>query len=365
MLRLRSKLWIILLVSVLSLAPNRSLRSDVPGGGGPALSPTDTTNCRLCAGDLDVPVVSLAPAELDSLARAFAELNQARIARLDSLFLAGEFGSPDSRSARRTARRTAHLAARIACLNAYRFLFRYATDTCRVYEFNESTFAEIFRRYSDPGLFCIARLERGRIGLGRVCIRYNLDQYLESETIMGGKRMKFRVKDAEVGDNRLRMLSLDLPTGSANIVEVLLAEHYTCEVEYARSEGPPTPYELFLVKNIHGGWLRKWGMHHPTAFMFWVTPQIPEPSLTISSPSELLVGVRIYIPHLKLGLPLLPDINLDDLRNIELPQPILKMEYLHEERHPDWLETDDSFGFTDWKGSGEVPPDVRRRFPDD
>ena len=100
----------------------------------------------------------------------------------------------------------------------------------------------------------------------------------------------------------------------------------------------------------------------PTAFMFWSTPQ-DSPSLEF--PSVPLVGVRIYVPKLKFKLPfIIPDVNIDDLRTMELPEPLLEMSYLREHRYPDWIETDDSFNFRRWTGHGEVPSGIRAQFPD-
>ena len=89
------------------------------------------------------------------------------------------------------------------------------------------------------------------------------------------------------------------------------------------------------------------------------------PAATPELPPIPLVGVRIYIPGLRLRLPFfLPDINFDDLRELELPMPILEVEYLRQHRQPSWLGTSDNLNFKDWKGHGPVPPALRLRFPD-
>jgi hypothetical protein len=322
-----------------------------------AATPADT--CPLCAEILPVPVVRLEPALLDSLARADALFNQARLAQIDSLLQAGDFGAPD----RDEARRAAHLLARVSTANSYRYLARFAADTEHVWEASESTLVEVASRYSDVSLVCIARLERLRMGLGHACLHYALDEDGEGETVLGGKRMRWDIRDEKLGGERRRVLRLDLPSGSSDMVEVMLGAHYSFAFEQRRNDGPPGPYEWFVVKDIRGGWLRKWGTHQPTAFMFWSSPlRRSQPEL----PDAPLVGVRIYVPHLKLKLPfILPDINFDDLREIDLPQPILEMAYLRDGRHPSWLEIDAWLGFKGWKGNGAVPQHVRRAFPDD
>jgi hypothetical protein len=314
--------------------------------------------CPLCAETLAVPIVPLGPAAVDSMLRGWDRFNREQLARLDSLFLAGRYGDPKSEEARRAV----HRLAQISTVNAYRDLARLGTDTTRVYEASEATLHRAFQDYSDAGLICIARLKRLRFGLGRVCMHYDLSNVKEGRTVQGGKPLRYRVEDVKLDGQMRRVLRIDLPTGTADVVEVLLSEHYTFEVEYVRSAGPPAPYEWFLVHDIQGGWLRKWGTHRPTAFMFWVTPQLPPRT---SLPERPLAGVRIYIPNLKWKLPFfIPDIGLDDLRTVELPQPILSMRYLREHRFPGWLEAHAQLGFEDWGGFGPLPPEIRRRFPD-
>lgn len=63
-------------------------------------------------------------------------------------------------------------------------------------------------------------------------------------------------------------------------------------------------------------------------------------------------------------MPLLPDLNFDDLREIELPMPVLKVDDLRQSRYPHWLGTSRDLGFKNWEGWGPVPPDIRLRFPE-
>ena len=344
-----------------------------------AVEPYDPPQtCPLCSGDLAVPVVPLTPARLDSLAGARARGNAAQIGRIDSLFKAGYYGSPKTHEARRAA----HLVARLTLVNGYPDLVRLASDKTRVYEADEAALQTVNERYSDVLLFAAARLKRVRLGLGRACLQYDVETNGEGQSAHGGKRLRWRVTEATVGGKTRRLLSLDLPTATDDVVEVLLAPHYTFRVEYEHIEGPPA-YDFYLVHDIQGGWLRRSGTHRPSAFMYWVTPLAPiaaEMARTASVaggtngkhtvpavdlPETPLVGVRIYIPGLRLRLPaFLPDINFDDLREIEPPMPILEMEYLKKRNQPAWLGSSDHLGFKDWKGYGSLPPAIRSRFPD-
>jgi len=99
----------------------------------------------------------------------------------------------------------------------------------------------------------------------------------------------------------------------------------------------------------------------PAAFLFWVSPlDAPLESL----PETPLVGIRIHVPGLRFELPsILPDIDLDDLRALDLPLPLLQVGYIHQGRLPAWLGRDGAFALKDWRGLGPVPAAVRERFP--
>jgi hypothetical protein len=349
----------VLLCAALAVVPGaRTSRGGglPPADASPPVAVRGTPACPLC-GDLDVPVVTFTAADADSLARFYSTTNEARLARLDSLWRDGRFGTPSGSEARERA----HVLARLVTLNAYSYVARFATDSTCVHETTGPDLEAAFRTYSDPGLYPIVRLRRARMGLGRVCLRYDLRDDLDTQAQMGRKRVRVRVQDGEIDGLRRRVLSMNLPTGLDDVVEVLMTGHYTCAVEHVRRDGPPAPYELYLIRGIEGGWLRKWGTHRPEALMFWVTPCRPEPDAWDVEP---LAGVRLYVPRLHLQLPLLPDLDFDDLREVDLPQPILDLDYLRRRRHPAWLHTQSSLGFDGWCGIGPTPDDLRRRFPD-
>lgn len=331
----------------------------VPASLPPTLPPAalvQRAGCPLCTPDAEGRIVHLRAGDVDSLGHAYAAHNEAEIARIDSLYRAGALGAPGG------ARAAAHLMARLRTWNAYTYVARYATDPECVYEASESTLTHAFRTFSDPGLYPIARLRRARMGQGRICLRYDLQQDLDTTSQMGAKSVRVRTRTLEVGGARRRVLCMDLATGLDARVEVLMSEHYTCSVERLLLEGELGPYDLVVLDDIEGGWLRKWGTHAPRALVFWATP----PHLSAAAPPPApLVGVRIYVPRLRLALPsLLPDIGFDDLREIDLPQPILGLEALRRNALPEWLSVTPAPGLAGWVGHGPLPEELRRRFPD-
>ena len=89
------------------------------------------------------------------------------------------------------------------------------------HEIENETFRELVRRYSDVSLFSIVRLERLRLGLGHVCMRYAVEPKGEGEVVQGGTHLRWRIKDTEVAGAKRRVLSIELPTGLDDVVEVL------------------------------------------------------------------------------------------------------------------------------------------------
>jgi hypothetical protein len=311
--------------------------------------------CPLCRIE-GVPIVRLTASAVDSLGLAYADANEAMLGRLDSLYRAGHFGDAGSRSARGAVQ----LAARLSTRNAYSYVADFAVDSTRVYEADEAALVHAFSTFTDPGLYPITRLRRARMGFGWVCLQYDLEHDLDTLVAMGGKRVRVRTRDVVAAGEPRRVLSMMLPTGLDDVVEVMVPKHYVCRVEHRRIEGPPAPYELFLLHDIRGLLLRKWGTHAPRAIMFWTTPR--DRALDASE-ADALVGVRIYVPALHLRVPLLPDVGFDDLREIDLPQPIVRLDYVRAAAHPEWLDGR-AAGFDGWSGHGPVPPIVRERFPD-
>jgi hypothetical protein len=96
--------------------------------------------------------------------------------------------------------------------------------------------------------------------------------------------------------------------------------------------------------------------------MFWSTPRsIQRQQL----PRLPLVGSAIYVPNVHLELfSILPDVDFNDLRLLDLPQPILKRSYVLSKEYPDWMKRGEPRGFKDWDSVGPIPPDLQIRFPD-
>jgi hypothetical protein len=308
-------------------------------------------SCPLCRQPGEFVVLS--EGDLLTVATALAEENAVRIAEIDARFRQGAFGDPDSRRARKKA----HRLARVSLPNLYHYLFGFANDPDQTYETGEAPLARIAAEFLEPLLFPVARLSRVRMGKGRGCVRYDLDEPGSGWTKMGGKVRRYQVTDMEIDGQPRRVLAIAYQSASAGSAEILVAEHYSFEVAHVRDPGPPAPYELFVVRSLEGVWVRHRGVHRPEAFAYWVASGD-------SDSRAPLAGVRVYFPGLRFVLPwFLPDIDLEDLRTLGLPMPFLSAGFVRGHRQPDWLEADETLDFEDWVGVGPLPAGVRERFP--
>jgi hypothetical protein len=322
-------------------------------------SPPEPVAGLACASMAAVtPVERLSGEALTSMAAAFAGRNEGVIDRLDAQLKAGAYGPPGAAAMTR-----ARAAAKVSLLNVYHFLFELASDADRVLEVDEAALEPVYRSFTDSGLFPSALLVQGRLGRGRVCLRYDLSRERSGRTVLGGLPLRYRVKNERIEGTCRRVLSLIHPSGSVSHFEALIAEHYCFRISRTLSSGPPAPYQLYAAHEVEGGWVRRWGLHRPAAFIFWASPAASDPPQ--APVASALAGVRVYIPGLRLDLPVLPSIGLNDLRTLELPRPLLRVDYVRSGRCPRWLvERGEELQMADWQGLGPTPPRVRERFPD-
>jgi hypothetical protein len=313
--------------------------------------------CPLDEGLPAAAVVRLTGKDWYEAARSLARGNQEHLARIDALLRSGAFGPPRAAEARRQA----HLMARLSLLNVYAYVFRYAEDRERVHEADAHALSAVFASFCEPAIFPLARLQRVRMGRSHVCARYDLGAPGAGQTVLGGHGLRYVIRDQWIEGQRRRVMAVEWRSGSVGSTVILLADHYCFAVSRSRSDGPPGPYELYSAHDLHGAWVRRFGVHRPAAFMFWTSP------LDTASgrlPRVPLVGIRIYVPSLRFELPsILPDIDLDDLRTLDLPLPLVEVAYLRQGRQPAWLPLEGDLDIRDWRGVGPVPPGVRARFP--
>jgi hypothetical protein len=347
---------LVLAVVTAALAPAR------PGEGDPsaaaatplAVESEGASECPLHS--LSLSAVPTVPTR-EALARvdAIASANTAEIERLDARWRAGEFGPPRSREADDAVRRL----ARVRLRNWYSFVLSFSGDD-EVRALEAATIEQISNRYSDSIVFPAPRLRAVLAGRGWICARYDLggsDE--EGTTVLGGRQTRYSVKKARVGGHERRVLAVDWRSASVGKVEILFADRYGFRLQRRELSDEQGPYDLFLALDVFGAWVHHFGIHRPAAFAFWAA----HPARGTRDVSDLRVGSALYIPHLRLRLPLLPDIGLNDLRVLDPPVPLLPVEDLVRGALPEWLPTD-GVDLADWTRVGHPPAAVRDLFPD-
>lgn len=315
-------------------------------------------SCPLCGRGVRA-TTPLLREEVEAAARSLAARNRRELDRIGALLREGRLGPPASREA--LAR--AQLLARMALANWYSFLLPFVADRERVRTVRPEAIAPVASRYCEALVVPMPRLRELRLGRGYVCARYDLggpDE--EGWTDFGGRSLRYRVGERAVGTGVQRMLGLDWGSLGMGQVEVLVEEHYGFRLAETRlTDDEGNRCDLFLALDVTGGWVRRYGIHRPAAFAFWTThPRADAPYV----PRTPRVGSAIYLPGLRLGLPLLPDIEFDDLRVLALPMPFLDADDLRRGVLPAWLASDGETSLSAWTSEGPLPAALRAYFPD-
>jgi uncharacterized protein (TIRG00374 family) len=315
------------------------------------------THCPLC-GPGAPPTTPLLGPEVEAAAAALAERNRRELERIGALLRDGQLGPPESPEARSRAQ----LLARLALANWYSFLLPQVTDTDRVWTVRTAALASVVARYCEAVVVPLPRLRELRLGRGHVCARYDLggsDE--EGWTVLGGRRLRYRVGDRKAGGTVRRMLGLDWSSTGMGKVEVLVEEHYgfrRTDTRLAHEDG--SHFDLFLALDLTGAWVSRYGVHRVGGFAFWASRPMEAPPYLPATPR---VGSAIYLPGLVFALPILPDIDLDDVRVLGLPMPFLDVDDLRMRALPSWLPSDGELGLDAWTSEGPPPPHLHAHFP--
>jgi hypothetical protein len=345
--------WLLLAAS----GPLGGEESRESGVGGLTREPeAEVAECPLYR--LPVSAARRIPAE-EALARvgAIAAANRAEIGQLDARWRAGEFGPPGSREAKDAVRRLA--LSRLK--NWYSFMVSLSSED-EVRALEGATIEQISSRYADSTVFPAPRLRHVLVGRGWVCGRYDLggpDE--EGATVLGGRRSRYSVREITVDGHSRRLLAFEWSSSGVGRLDILLAEHYGFRLERRTLTDGEGPYDLYLARNVSGAWVRRFGVHRPAGFAFWATSRAEEGA---RDGSGLRVGAVLYLPHLRLRLPLLPDIGLDDLRILDPPVPLLPVEEVRRGNLPEWLPGVGAADLADWDHIGSPPPALATLFPD-
>ncbi len=294
---------------------------------------------------------------MDALGRRMTEVNDSAWRRCNRLLAAGAFGKPNSDEARR--RTLAHFQLRSQ--NAMHYLAELGTDSV-LFRVTESSLVRPFGSwYANTTVFPIHTLREGLIGRGRFCLVYDLDEPFDGTYMLGG--VPLRVHSAEVREDGATdsrpALSVEFGSTLHKSIELqFLAQvcgRVRCETIVDRGD----TLELITLSDIEGMFVRRAGSHRLAALAVWRSATVGD-----RDPVRPRAGACAYFPRISIGLPFLPDVGLDDLRDFDLPSPVVSMLWVHAHPRAPWMTVSPDAYFRPWEAIGPRPAELERRFPD-
>jgi len=146
-------------------------------------------------------------------------------------------------------------------------------------------------------------------------------------------------------------------------VDLVYEGHFCGRASYDRIVDQGDTLDLLTLSEIQGMYVRKFGFHLLSGLVYWRSHVNGS-----QDPPRLRVGARAYFPHIHLNMPFfLPDLGLSDLREFDVPQPILPIDWFrqHEQEAFDWVQVfADNAILVPFDEVGPVPAVVLDRFPD-
>ncbi|MBZ0266611.1 hypothetical protein K8I85_00510, partial [bacterium] len=323
---------------------------------------SDRTVEFLFHNDAGVPVVHLDAAAIDSVGTAISSRNLALAWRVQRAYEEGRYGTPGEENARRDA-----MAAYIyQAETAFDFFLDLALQDEVIFSTTENDLKAAFtERFRNPGLYPIVNLKDARAGFGRYGMEFEVEDPTRREIKVTGETMSAWTEEAEIAGRKERVVNIDMTTMSHDRVRLVYRRYATGTVHDLEVQQEGTRLRVATMENVEGQFVRKWGLHRPTAVVLWKS----RPEDLVAPPRDARrLGSAVYFPALELKLPwFLPDFGFGDLRRFDFPQPLLTLEDVLAIRDADldWLRVKDNLRFAaDWEGEGDVPEFVEERFPD-
>ncbi len=322
------------------------------------------------------PSVELGEAGMDSLGRRMTAANDSAWERADSLFRAGVFGDPRSEGARTRALTHFMLRARVA--------LDYLADLCAdpvVHRVNEACLTRPFGLwYANTAVFPIRFLEQGLVGDGGFCLQYALPAVPSEGTVpskgtvasrggafdqrvmLGGVPVRVRsdqVREDDAPDPK-PALGVEFSSRLDTSIELLFLSEVRGRARRETIIDRGDTLELITVTDIEGMYARRAGTHRAAALIHWRSVTAGD-----RAPARPRAGACGYFPRICIRLPFfLPDLGLDDLREFDLPNPVISMDWARTHRSTPWVSVSPDAFFRPWEAIGPRPLEVDRRFPD-
>ncbi len=339
-------------------------------GGGPGLgfaaapaSPAGSDCAGPCNPDPSVPVRYLGEAGVDSIGRLLANHNDRVFARTDSLYRAGFFGRPGTDEARRRA--VVH--EQLRSLTGIDYTVDLGRTRGRLEKVDEAALLEPFgRRYVGSTVYPLRFLREGLAGNGGFCMQYDLPQSFDEISWIGGVRSRvysqtIRPEDGDHGQP-VPALVVQVDMEMHKSVDMIYEGNYCGRITSDHIVDRGDTLDLYTVSDIRGMYVRKFGLHRLGAIIAWRSHVEGD-----RDPAHPRIGACVYFPHIHIELPVfLPSIGLEDLRDFDVPQPVLPSPWFQEHagKQVEWVRIERSGLFDPWKAVGPRPKVLDTKFPD-
>jgi hypothetical protein len=316
-------------------------------------------DCVLHENAMGAPVIHLGPSQVDSIGTMLSDRNMSVVEQIDAAYRAGTYGAVGTKEAKDKA-----LSAFIYhSTTAFDFVATLALQEQAIYVTSDTDLEEAFRtKFRNPGFYPVVALESAMTGFGHYCLTFRLDQP-PKELAVAGDKMRGWAEDTDIDGRSVRVLNIDMKTFSHDRVHVVYERHSKGEIKTLEAEAGGHPLHVFVMENITGNYVRKWGFHKIDSVAMWKTVV---PGIEPAPVNGAYLGAAIYFPKLQLEMPLLPDVGFDDLRKYDYAEPFLTLAAAQDiqAKNLEWLRIKKNLRFRNWEGDGGLPEFLKQRYPD-
>jgi hypothetical protein len=329
------------------------------GDPRPSRQPSVRASCDFCRQGVRPDLRYLSDGGVDSLMQQEVVGRNLRAwAATDSLYHRGVFGRPGTKEAKGKAAIHFHLRA----ATGMTYIGSFATGAMLMTDEKalRHPFGEVYENY---GVYPIRFLERVVAGEGGFCMEYALpDQFDEVLSLAGMKVHAHLDHLSDGGREKVPALSLEYPTTNYKTVDLLYEARFCGRVHFEQIVDRGDTLELQILEDLDGLSVRRWGTHRMRAIILWRSVTVGD-----RDPVNPRLGACAYFPHIVLKMPIfLPDLGLADLREFDLPDPIMPMDWFCRtaEHPPDWISVTPDGYVSPWVAVGPRPKILEDRFPD-
>jgi hypothetical protein len=312
--------------------------------------------CDVCQPPDGAAIHDLGEAGIDSIGRSLSRHNIALWARTDSLYRAGCFGRPGSGPARGRAR--THFLLR--AWSGLDYLAQLAGDGRFLRADERSLEGPFGARYANTAIYPLRFLREAVVGPRGFRMEYEILGEVDERMPVGGSPVRVRTDRVRLGDGAsVPGLSLEILSQLHKRAEMLFTERFCGRVTTETLIDDGDTLEVISMTDIEGMYARKAGTHGVAAVSVWRSRVVGD-----RDPRRPRIGACAYFPRIQLRLSLLPDLGLDDLRDFDVPQPVVAVSWADPGPRREWLRVLPGALFTPWGAQGPRPRVLRERYPD-